>query len=304
MDWLFVALGLGALLGGGELLVSGAVALATRFRVPPMVIGLTLVGFGTSAPELFTSINAALTDRPGIALGNVVGSNIANILLIVGIAALIAPIAVNPARLRRDAIWLGAATLAGVGLTLLPEVGRFAGLALVVLLAAFLAVTLRSGDTALNEPAPETHAGALPSALRFGSGLALTLLGAILLVDGATGVARDFGVSEAVIGLTLVAVGTSLPELVTSVLAARRGHSDVALGNVIGSNIFNIAGILGITALISPLPVDPQIARFDIWVMLAATVLLVVFASTGRRIGRREGAALFVLYGAYLWMLS
>ncbi|SFE78229.1 calcium/sodium antiporter [Roseivivax sediminis] len=304
MDILLLALGLAALLGGGELLVSGAVTLAQRFRVPPMVIGLTLVGFGTSAPELFTSLNAALTGRPGIAVGNVVGSNIANILLIVGLSALLAPIAVDRARLSRDAGWLFAATAGGLALAALPVVGRLPAACLVLGLAAFLITTVRSGASTVAEAPAPAGARAVPAALRFTAGLALTLAGAVLLVDGATGLARAFGVSEAVIGLTLVAVGTSLPELVTSLLAARRGHGEVALGNVIGSNIFNLLGILGITALVSPLPVDPQIARFDVWIMAGATLLLVLFARTGRRIARTEGAALLALYAAYLWALA
>ncbi|MHA6345128.1 calcium/sodium antiporter [Roseivivax sp. CAU 1761] len=304
MDLLYVALGLAALLGGGEFLVSGSVALAQRFRVPPMVIGLTLVGFGTSAPELFTSLQAARTGAPGIALGNVVGSNIANILLILGVAAVLRPIPVNRARLWRDGLWLGGSAVLLAVLLLSPEIGRLSGLVLFAGLVAFLAVTLRGDPTAV---APETEvapASAAASALRFAGGLALTLLGAVLLVDGATGIARGLGVSEAVIGLTLVAVGTSLPELVTSVMAARKGHGDVALGNVIGSNIFNILGILGITALVSPLPVDAGIAGFDIWVMLAATALLMLVATTGRLVARWEGAALLVLYVAYLVALS
>lgn len=304
MDWIFLVLGLVALLGGGECLVSGAVALATRFRVPPMVIGLTLVGFGTSAPELFTSLQAARIGAPGIALGNVVGSNIANILLIVGLAALLRPILVDRARLKRDGLWLGAATILGVALSLQAGIGRVSGGLLVAGLAAFLWATLRSGESAAAlEPGPTT-ARALPSALRFGAGLALTILGAVLLVDGATGIARDMGIPETVIGLTLVAVGTSLPELVTSLLAARRGHGEVALGNVIGSNIFNILGILGLTALVKPLPVDPAIALWDAWVMLGATGILIVVAWTGFRIGRREGAALVAGYLAYLVSLS
>ncbi|MFZ5961689.1 calcium/sodium antiporter [Thalassococcus sp. BH17M4-6] len=305
MDILLIALGLPALLGGGELLVSGAVALALRLGLSPMVIGLTLVGFGTSTPELLTSLRAASQGAPDIALGNVVGSNIANILLILGLAALIRPMAVaDRAGFRRDGGWMLAAGLACALLVLLPVIGRGAGLGLLAGLAAFLWLTLRRATP----DAPADVAGPprplWQAALAFTAGLGLTLLGAVLLVDGATGLARDFGVSEAVIGLTLVAVGTSLPELVTSVLAARRGHGDVALGNILGSNLFNVLGILGATALAVPLPVADSIARVDVWVMLAASLALLVLGAARARIGRLPGLALLISYGAYLAWLS
>ncbi|MFD1342537.1 calcium/sodium antiporter [Litorisediminicola beolgyonensis] len=302
MDVLLIAAGLPALLFGGEWLVSGAVTVAQRLRVSPLVIGLTLVGFGTSMPELITSLRAASLGSPGIALGNVVGSNIANILLILGLAAAIRPVAVDRSALRRDGGWVLAAALAVAALSLLPMIGRGAGLALVLALGLFLWTALRSGSV---EAAPDEAQGTLPGALmRFGLGLALVLSGAVMLVEGAIGIARAAGVSETVIGLTLVAVGTSLPELVTSVVAARRGHGAVALGNVLGSNVFNVLGILGVTALALPLPVDEQIARLDVWVMLAATLVLLVFCHSGARLSRREGWALLLGYVAYLGWLS
>ncbi|ETX29541.1 calcium/sodium antiporter [Roseivivax isoporae] len=305
MDILLAVLGLVALLGGGELLVTGAVATARRLSVPPMIIGLTLVGFGTSAPELVTSLRAAFAGSPGIALGNVVGSNIANILLILGLAALLRPLAVDRTALIRDGRWVAGAALACAALVFWPVIGRGAGAALVAGLALFLFLTLRSeggGATATEEagtPAPLWN-----GLVRAAAGLVLTVVGAFALVDGASGLARSAGISEAVIGLTLVAVGTSLPELVTSLLAARRGHGDVALGNILGSNVFNILGILGLTALARPLPVDPQIAGFDIYAMLGATVLLLVFAATGRRVTRVEGGVLLAVYAGYLAILS
>ncbi len=280
--------------------------------MPPLVIGLTLVGFGTSAPELVTSLQAALTDAPGIAIGNVVGSNIANILLILGLAALMQPIAVDPVAFRRDGTVLALATLAAIALALGDAVGRLAGLGLVAALAVYLVVALRAGRASPAAPVYEAEADYAPAAgrpawqlaLLFLAGLAATLLGARALVAGATALARDLGVSEAVIGLTIVAIGTSLPELATSVTAARKGEAEVAFGNVVGSNIFNILGILGVTALVRPLEMPARIAGFDAWVMGAATLALVAAAMTGRRIRRAEAAGFLALYAAYLAALA
>ncbi len=304
-----------ALMVGGEYLVRGAVAIASRLGMSPMVIGLTLVGFGTSTPELLTSLQAAFAGAPGIAVGNVVGSNIANILLILGVAAVITPVAVNPAAFRRDGAVLIAASLAGLAIVLTGTLGRGAGAVLLAGLVAYVALTIlfeRRRHTAaaeLYEAEAESveipGTSPLVATLQFVGGLAVTLLGARLLVSGAVGLATDLGVSDAVIGLTVVAIGTSMPELVTSVVAARRGHGDVAFGNILGSNIFNILGILGITALVKPLAVPEVIADFDIWVMLAATALLVATAVSGWRITRLEGAILLACYIAYLaWLVA
>ena len=305
MHYLLIAAGFATLLLGGEVLVRGAVGVARRAGLPPLVIGLTLVGFGTSMPELLTSVNAALVGAPGIAVGNVVGSNVANILLILGVAALMAPIAVDRAAFRRDAASLILATLLAGALLATGALGRTAGLILVAGLAAFLFATLRSGGGIAE---PDEAEGPMPgraaSWALFGGGLAFVILGADLLVRGATGLARDLGVSEAVIGLTVVAVGTSLPELVTSVVAARRGQAGVAFGNVLGSNVFNLLGILGATALVAPIAVPAQIVAVDLWVMAAATAALVGFAVSGWRISRREGAALLLAYAAYLGWLA
>lgn len=302
MDIVYILIGFVALLIGGEFLVRGAVAVAVRARISPLVIGLTLVGFGTSTPELLTSVQAALAGSPGIAMGNVVGSNIANILLILGVAALIAPIAVaRDGFLRDGGVVLGASVLC-LGLVLWGDLGRGAGTVLVLSLVAYLVWALR---TSAPEAAdiPLTAMGVGPALLLALGGLALTLLGARFLVSGAVSIAATLGVSDAVIGLTIVAVGTSLPELVTSVVAARKGQGDLAFGNVVGSNIFNILGILGVTALVQPLAVPAQIAGFDIWVMLAATVLLIVMAVAGWRIGRAKGMILLAAYAAYLGAL-
>lgn len=264
-----------------------------------MVIGLTLVGFGTSTPELLTSLMAAFDGAPGIAIGNVVGSNIANILLILGLSAALAPIAVGKTGFRQDMAFLIGATLLCMAVAFTGDLGRLSGAAFLVGLVIFLIVSLRrgAGEDDVAEPAKLSIAAALPL---FAGGLLITILGARFLVQGAIGLAEGLGVSQTVIGLTIVAVGTSLPELVTSVLAARRGHSEVALGNIVGSNVFNILGILGATALIKPIPIPAEIIQFDIWVMLGATLLLVWSCATQWRVSRTEGLVMLGLYGAYI----
>lgn len=302
---LFLAGGLAGLVLGGELLVRGAVGIATRYGVPPLVIGLTLVGFGTSMPELVTSVQAASAGSPGIAMGNVIGSNIANILLILGLAAALRPFKTDPAALRRDGVILVLATLWVAGLVLSGEVGRVAGVLLVVGLLVYLMWTYAATrEVVRTEHAAPAGLSVPLAALAFAGGLVLTILGARLLVDGAIDLARAFGVSEAIIGLTIVAVGTSLPELVTSVVAARRGQGDIAFGNIVGSNIFNILGILGITALVSPLAVPEQIARIDIWVLLGATGLMAAASVSGLLVSRAEGVVMMLGYGAYLALLG
>ena len=303
MDILFILGGFVALLIGGEALVKGAVDTAQRLKVPPMVIGLTLVGFGTSTPELLTSIQAALDGAPGIAVGNVVGSNIANILLIVGLSALVAPIAVGRSGFRQDMAFLVGATLLFMAIAANGHLGRISATALLAGLVLFLVLSLRRSDA--GTPEVEAPSFSAPVALLyFVVGLSITLLGARVLVQGAIGLAEDMGVSQTIIGLTIVAVGTSLPELITSVLAARRGHSDVALGNIVGSNIFNIFGILGATALVKPIPIPSEIVTYDNWVMLGATALLIGACVTQSRITRTEGAVMLGLYVAYIASLA
>ncbi|SDE16791.1 calcium/sodium antiporter [Rhodospira trueperi] len=305
--------GLLLLLLGGDSLVRGAVSIAQRLRMSPLLIGLTLVGFGTSTPELLTSLQATFAGSPGIAVGNVVGSNTANILLILGVAAVICPMATSRSAFTRDGTVLLVSALACLGVVLVGSLDRLSGLALVGLLIAYLTFTylrertvsdassaMHAGEASAAEPRPQSLWLAIVFAV---GGLALILLGAQFLVQGAIAVGRTFGVSETVLGLTVVAVGTSLPELVTSVVAAIRRQSDVAFGNVIGSNIFNSLGILGVTAAVHPIPVPPQIAAMDIWVMLGATLLLIVFAVTGWRLSRIEGGVFLALYGGYIvWL--
>lgn len=315
MDILWIGLGLVGLVLGGDWLVRGAVSVAKALGVSPVVIGLTLVGFGTSTPELVTSLQAALSGAPGIAIGNVVGSNIGNILLILGIGACIAPVVVPRDVLRRDGTVVALATALCVAMVLLGDMGRLAGGLFVLALLGYLALVLVQDLRGAPTPAAEVYAheaAVLPAvemptwrALALAlAGLVVTILGARALVAGAVGLAEGAGIPQAVIGLTIVAIGTSLPELVTTVIAMRKGQSDVALGNVLGSNIFNILGILGVTALVQPMQVPAQIVQVDIWVMAAATVLLLLLARSGWRIDRREGLAMLACYAAYLgWLL-
>ncbi|WP_296717808.1 calcium/sodium antiporter [Erythrobacter sp.] len=312
---LLVAGGLVLLALGGELLVRGAVGMASRLGISPLLAGLTIVGFGTSMPELATSIQAALGGSPGIALGNVVGSNIANSLLILGISAIIMPIAVNPASFKRDSIAMAVATLLATGAVMLGIIGVLPGIVLVAALAGYVwwayksesashdAEAHRHEAEAEDRPVPPDTGPVVLGGMII-AGLAAAIFGAGLLVDGATVLASAAGVSESVIGLTVVAIGTSLPELIACVIAVIRKHGDVALGNVVGSNIYNICGILGLTAIIQPIEVPAEIARFDIWVLVAVTALLIVQLRSGWRLSRLEGALLVVLYAGYTVFLA
>ena len=300
---------------GGEALVRGAVATALRLGLSPLFIGIALVGFGTSAPELVTSLQAAFAGSPGIAVGNVVGSNIANILLILGIGALLLPVVCEPKAFYRDGTVVGVSAVILAVIVMLGHLDRWTGLAFVAALLAYIVFTYIKESRSPDEAAA-IHAAAaelpiadkpmgLPLALAFAiGGIAVTIFGAKLLVDGAIELAVVAGISEAVIGLTVVAVGTSLPELVTAVIAALKKHGDVAFGNILGSNIYNTFGILGITAIVHPLDVPFEIIEFDIWVMLAATVLLLFFAVSGWVVSRREGAVLLGCYVLYLGILG
>lgn len=310
LNVLFLLLGVALLTAGGEALIRGSLAAAKRLGVSPLLSGLVIVGFGTSAPELVVSIDAAVTGRPDIAIGNVVGSNIGNILLILGICALITPLAVRPMALRRDAVTVVAASilfLILVGGSALDQTDALVFLLALVAYLSWAYFTERSGPA----PSAELHRAeaeelSLMPKTAFWIvaavllGLVLLIGGSQVLLTGAVGIADSFGISEAVIGLTLVAVGTSLPELSISVIAAFRRHADVAVGNVLGSNIFNLLGILGISALLQPLPVHARILQFDQWVMLGSALVLTLFLYTGRRLSRLEGGLLVVGYGVYI----
>jgi cation:H+ antiporter len=327
-DLLFLGAGLVLLIAGGEFLVRGAASTAEHLGMPPLLIGLTFVGFGTSTPELVTSVEASLYGSPGIAVGNIVGSNIANILLVLGLAATISPIVVRQNALRRDGliVLVTAAIFCAVGFAL--PLDRLIGSVFLLALAAYIYFAYRqevagapTGHTAAFEkleahaelpeiaiapvPFPTSRSSAalwVPLLLAIG-GLTAVIFGGALLVEGATGLARSARISETVIGLTIVAIGTSLPELVTSLIAALRRHGDVALGNVLGSNIYNILGIGGATALIAPTVIPLEIVRFDSLVMVGVSILLLIVARTGNRIGRGEGMAMLLGYGGYLYAI-
>lgn len=301
MDYVYLVAGLIGLFFGGEALVRGSVGIARRMAIPPLLIGLTVVGFGTSTPELLVSVDAALRGVPDIALGNIIGSNIANILLIVGLTALVWPITVMGATLRRDTLVMVAAALLLVPVFALGQMGRLSGFVLVAGLVGYLIWAYRTPGTAAEDdadlPAPSST---LVSVAWVIGGLVVLMLGARFLVDGAVSIARGYGISEAFIGLTIVAVGTSLPELATSLIAAFRRQSEIAIGNIVGSNIFNVLGILGITALIAPIPVAERFLRFDLPVMIAVSLLLTALLLTRPTIGRWMGVALLAGYLAYV----
>jgi len=309
LDYLQLILGFALLVAGGEALVRGAVSVASKFGVSPLLIGLTLVGFGTSAPELVTSLQAAWSGSPGIAVGNVVGSNVANILLILGVAAVIAPMTIDVTSFRRDGAALALATVLAVGVILFGTLDRWMGGVLVAALITYIWVAYRTDVVA---PPPQDAGGAIPAptsvwpalALAVG-GIVVTILGARLTVDAAVTLALLWGMSETVVGLTVVAIGTSLPELVTSVMAALRRESGLAFGNVVGSNIYNILGIMGVTALVHPIPIPAQIAQLDVWVMVAATGALIVAVLAWQRIGRGAGLVFLGAYAAYTaWLIA
>ena len=303
MSVVLLLAGFALLIAGGEGLVRGSVALAVRLGMSPLLIGLTLVGFGTSMPELVTSVNAALAGAPGIAVGNVVGSNTANILLILGVSALIFPVVVGGAALRRDGTAMALATLLAVAVMLSGELGRIVGAVLLLALVVYLVFAYRTGGADEADAVPDASYSVPVALLLAVGGIGVTIVGARLAVDAAVEIASALGVSNTVIGLTVVAVGTSLPELVTSAVAAVRRQGDVALGNVLGSNIYNLLGILGVTALVEPIAVPPQIMRLDLWVMLAVTLLFLALAAKLGRIGRGAGAAFVALYAGYLvWL--
>ncbi|MEM8553546.1 MAG: calcium/sodium antiporter [Pseudomonadota bacterium] len=312
-DWLYVGLGLFILLLAGDALVKGAVNLSLRLGVPALIVSLTIVAFGTSAPELLISLSALEDGAPGLALGNVVGSNTANILLVLGIPALLAGLETSKSETRQSYSIMVGVSVFFILICFLAPIHWMHGVVLLAVLGAILwqqasharahrAEVLAAG---CDEDEEEVE-GADPEMpwWRVGVSLALGLiglpLGAELLVDGSVEIAKDFGISDTVIGLTLVALGTSLPELATTVVAAYRKQADVALGNVIGSNIFNLLAIVGITSLFGTLPLDPQFLRWDLWVMLGATLLLapVVFARLD--LNRIWGVGLSLAYVVYV----
>ncbi|MEX1034913.1 MAG: calcium/sodium antiporter [Sneathiella sp.] len=308
MMYLQVAAGLVILLVCGELLVRGSVALAEHMGVSKLVIGFTVIAFGTSAPELVVCIQAALDGVPGIAFGNVIGSNIANILLVIGVPALIYPLVCDTRSALRDSFTMIAATLLFMVLAWNGKIELWHGALLVGFLAAIVIRSYfrarKEGDEGADE-ALEEYEQNMPKSLFLSllfvfMGLIGLILGAHLLVQGAEVIARVAGVSDEIIGLTLVALGTSLPELATSIIAAFRRHGDVAIGNVLGSNLFNITGIIGATAIVEPMEVPAQILHFDLWIMLFVSLLMIPIFLAKKPIGRVLGGAFCIAYVAYV----
>lgn len=305
-DFLLIILGVVMVLWGADRLTEGASALARRMRVPEIVIGLTIVAAGTSAPELFVSLVSALKDTPDMAVGNVVGSNIFNTLLIVGCAAMVAPMVITPSTVRKDMPFAVGASMLLLAIVLVGnDVSRSDGLVLLAFFAVFMVYTFRVAMQ--KDDGVETSAVApvnvWKSLLYVVAGLGALIIGSNLLVDSASDVARQFDISEGVIGLTIVAGGTSLPELATSVVAARKGRSAIAIGNVIGSNVFNVLLILGLTATVSPMAVQ-GITVVDLSVMLGGILMVWAFSYTKYTVARWEGVVLTLTFLAYMgWLL-
>jgi cation:H+ antiporter len=313
IPYLQILAGLVLLTVGGEFMVRGAVGLALLMGISKVIVGLTIVAAGTSAPEFVVSLNAALAGSGDIAMGNVVGSNIANILLILGAVAVLKPIAASRTTTVRDGGAMLIGTLLFIGFCMFGVIDRWAGLVMLAVLIGMWYFTYKHdkqnpGEASSLHEDEADEVGEAPSGwtkpvVATVVGVVGLTFGADLLVDGGVTVARDFGVSEAVIGLTLVAFGTSLPELAASMVAAFRGHSDVALGNVFGSNLLNLLVIIGGVSVISPISVPAQIAQSDIWIMLAVTVAVLVVAFCAKRIGRIAGAVFMAAYAGYIGML-
>lgn len=306
---LFIILGIFLLYFGAEGLVRGSASLATRVGISPLIAGLTIVAFGTSAPELTVSISSALSGHSDIALGNVVGSNIFNIAVILGIAALISPLKIHFSVIKRDIPVMIVALAIAFGLILYGNFTRIAGLGLLAGLAIYLVITIKSSkkeaaqvDSEILNPTPLLSKSWLIDSLVLIAGLAILILGSQLFVEGATNIAISLGVSDAVIGLTVVAAGTSLPELATSAVAACRKQSDIAIGNVVGSNIFNVFCILGVTSTVTPINAF-GIGIIDGIVMLSLAIILLPLALTGLTISRLEGTVLISIYLGYLLFL-
>lgn len=316
MSYLLLSLGIALLLICGDALVRGAVALSVKLGIPTLVIGLTIVAFGTSAPELVVSLRAVLADAPGMAIGNVVGSNIANILLVLGLPAIIVATDTKQDFVVRNTVYVILATLVFIALCYMGPLDFWHGALLFALLIAFLLEQARRAEqhkdaaTILGEEAMEMidgDAGAPKSdAVIFGlllAGLIGLPIAASMTVDAATEIARRFHVSDEVIGLTLVAIGTSLPELATTLTAAIRGQAALAIGNVLGSNLFNLLAVMGVTAMVAPIPVPEMFKSADLWIMLAATVLLLPFVVKGAQISRLSGVGFMVAYIGYLYFV-
>lgn len=317
MSWLLAALGLVILLLAGDALVKGAVNLSLRVGIPAVIVSLTIVAFGTSAPELLIAISAVIDGAPGIAIGNVVGSNTANILLVMGIPALLAPLHTSQCDTKKNYIFMIIGSVLFIGLAMTGEFTWVHGAILVSALTFVLFESAREARVHRKDAAIKVAAEAdeeelegvdpemsgLMIALYLVLGLIGLPLGADILVDSSVEIARMFNVSETVIGLTMVAVGTSLPELATTVMATLRRQAEVAMGNVIGSNMFNLLAIIGIASFVGPIPVAQEILRFDLWVMIGASLLLFPFVFLRWDLNRLWGSMFVALYAFYITLV-
>lgn len=313
MDWLFILIGLVLLFAGGEATLRGAIGLSKRLGVSPAIIGLTVVGFGTSAPELVVTVQAALAGQHDLAMGNVVGSNISNLLLILGVGAMIFPLVCAPEAIKRDGLMMMAAMVLLVILAQFGEIAAWQGALMLSTLLLYIGwsyyndkkanqtATLHEREADEIENVPDKIAIVL---LFITFGLIGLVGGAQLLVDGAVNIASSFDIPKSVIGLTIVALGTSLPELAATAVAAMRRHTDVAIANIIGSCLFNILSILGITSMIRPIQIAADIQNIDIWVMLAAALILIPMLFKDRKLCRLDAAILLIGYVSYIASLG
>ena len=304
-----IALLIGGLIGltiGAELMVRGAAALALRLGLTPLVIGLTVIAFGTSAPELVVSVLASSRGSGAIAVGNVIGSNLCNLAFILGVCALIRPLTASHNVIRREVPLMIGATVVGVVLLLDRDITFLEGLLLVIIFIALTTLTVRQARAETNQSYDhqQPNTPSITKAVSFTLiGLGLLMYGSHLFVEGAVTIARDFGWSEKLIGLTIVAIGTSLPELATSVAAVIKGENDVAIGNVVGSSVFNILGILGVTGLLGGIIV-PELSLVDLGILLVVTVAVFPLVKTGGQINRLEASGLLLTYAGYtVWLI-
>jgi len=296
---------------GGDWLVNGGVALARRFRISPLVIGMTIVAFGTSAPELLVSMTSSIKGSAGIAMGNVIGSNIANIGLILGLTAILCPIPTQNRKVSANGLVMILASLLALVFSLNNGLSRIEGLILFAGIILFTVISIRLGRTKQNTTQPDAEPqvkemSVLVALLLVALSCAMLAFGADFMVDGATSIAQALGVSDKVIGLTIVALGTSLPELAASVAAALKKEMDISIGNIIGSNIFNLMCVLGISASIRPIPFDYMQYRMDFVIMMAFSAGLIILIQPWKaqgRLGRISGIIMFAAYAIYAWSL-
>jgi cation:H+ antiporter len=311
IDILMIVVGLAFLLGGSDVFLRGGSSLAQNWGLSRLIIGVIIVGFGTSMPELNVSVGAILKGTPDIALGNIIGSNIANILLVTSIASIICPIRLPNIAVRFDIITMLLVVVLLCVLVYADWLNAYAGVLMLLCLIAYIVKSFRRGREAV-QSGSSIHSESVPYEKSYGQsvayamsflGLSALMGGAYLVIDSAISLAQYTGISQSVIGLTLVAVGTSLPELATVIVASLRKHPDMIIGNVLGSNILNVLFILGITFLIDPIPVSRGILNFDIWILLASTIVFSVILLTKNEISRLTGSAMLVAYAAYILIL-